>query len=235
MCDFKRSPPCFWCCCGFRADTQSEQWKEFGCPASSLAQQNCHHHQKQDLQAAFELLQIGDGSCQADRRTYKKTIKLIKPRHTNIARYRGSMKTTPLNLLQRCIAHLLSPFFVQKSFKEPQATDKPPNTAARPKTLILPRPTARGARWNPTGHHERGVSDVHGPNFTKSHLSTVTVNHSRRTRISVVFWHEKTLHFLTFYFWSKNNDFATVNRPPGGSLLERKITAFSHVLLLIEK
>ena len=122
MCDFKRSPPCFWCCCGFRADTQSEQWKEFGCPASSLAQQNCHHHQKQDLQAAFELLQIGDGSCQADRRTYQKTIKLIKPRHTNIARYRGSMKTTPLNLLQRCIAHLLSPFLYRnpsKSLRQP--------------------------------------------------------------------------------------------------------------------
>ena len=51
--DFRRFPLCFWCCCGFRADMQSAAWKEFGCPASSLAQHNWSIRTKQHRHAAF--------------------------------------------------------------------------------------------------------------------------------------------------------------------------------------
>ena len=51
--DFRRFPLCFWCCCGFRADMQSAAWKEFGCPASSLAQHNWSFRTKQHRHAAF--------------------------------------------------------------------------------------------------------------------------------------------------------------------------------------
>ena len=51
--DFRRFNLCFWCCCGFRADMQSAAWKEFGCPASSLAQHNWSLRTKQHRHAAF--------------------------------------------------------------------------------------------------------------------------------------------------------------------------------------
>ena len=51
--DFRRFNLCFWCCCGFRADMQSAAWKEFGCPASSLAQHNWSIRTKQHRHAAF--------------------------------------------------------------------------------------------------------------------------------------------------------------------------------------
>ena len=76
-----------------------------------------------------------------------------------------------------------------------------------------------------------------------SQRSTVTVDNSRQDRQELVFWHEKTLHFLMFYSCKKSTFWvaATVHsqqrqstRPPGGSLLTQKSTAFPSVLLLQE-
>ena len=73
--DFRRFPLCFWCCCGFRADMQSAAWKEFGCPASSLAQHNWSLRTKQHRHAAFWSAIFGQGSCQPDKQECQKTIK----------------------------------------------------------------------------------------------------------------------------------------------------------------